>query len=226
MSGPLQLSVFDIDGTLVDSQREIVAAMRAAFESCALRAPEPARILSIVGLSLPQAIAQLAPDLSEAAQTRLVHGYKQHFAQDRARSAPPPLYPGVRALLNVLAQQPEMLLGVATGKSRRGLAALLSAHDLAPRFTTTQVADDHPSKPHPAMLTTALSETGVPATMGVMIGDTSFDIEMARAAGLRGIGVAWGYHGTQRLTEAGADVVVPDIDALADELLSRKRVTS
>ena len=226
MTGPLQLSVFDIDGTLVDSQREIVAAMRAAFESHALRAPDPAQILSIVGLSLPQAIAQLAPDLSEAVQTRLVHGYKHHFTQDRARSAPPPLYPGAHALLDALAEQPEMLLGIATGKSRRGLMALLTAHDLGPRFVTTQVADDHPSKPHPAMLAAALSETGVPAAMGVMIGDTSFDIEMARAAGLRSIGVAWGYHGAQRLTAAGADVVVPDMDALCGELLSRKRVTS
>ena len=226
MTGPLQLSVFDIDGTLVDSQREIVAAMRAAFESHALRAPDPAQILSIVGLSLPQAIAQLAPDLSEAVQTRLVHGYKHHFAQDRARSAPPPLYPGAQALLDALAVQPEMLRGIATGKSRRGLMALLTAHGLGPRFVTTQVADDHPSKPHPAMLAAALSETGVPAAMGVMIGDTSFDIEMARAAGLRSIGVAWGYHGAQRLTAAGADVVVPDMDALCGELLSRKRVTS
>ena len=226
MTGALQLTVFDIDGTLVDSQREIVAAMRAAFESCALRAPEPAQILSIVGLSLPQAIARLAPDQSEAAHAKLVHGYKEHFAQDRARNAPPPLYPGALALLDALAERPEMLLGIATGKSRRGLAALLSAHELGPRFVTTQVADDHPSKPHPAMLSAALSETGVPAEMGVMIGDTSFDIEMARAAGLRSIGVAWGYHGPQRLTQAGADVVVPDMDALADELLVRKRVTS
>ncbi|MDQ2091913.1 HAD-IA family hydrolase [Marimonas arenosa] len=207
----LRLAVFDVDGTLADSQGEIVAAMRAAFASENQVPPPRAKILSIVGLSLDRAMAQLARDLDPVRQDRLVAAYKQAYFEQRVRNGASPLYAGALAALERLAQDPFLLLGVATGKSKRGLDALLEAHGLERFFVTRQVADFHPSKPHPAMLQAAFAEAAVGPGQAVMIGDTSFDIEMARAAGCAAIGVAWGYHPIARLD---ADRVVTDFPAL------------
>ena len=213
----LRLLVFDVDGTLVDSQALILGAMAAAFDAIAHPCPPRAQVLGIVGLSLPVAMARLAPDLGADDHARLVDSYRAAFGQMRLDQVAP-LYPGARAALDLLAQDDSLLLGVATGKSRRGLSALLAAHGLADRFTTLQVADDHPSKPHPAMLLAALAETGVEATSAVMLGDTSYDMEMARAAGVTGIGVSWGYHPVAQLHAAGAAQVIDAFDALAPAL--------
>ena len=204
MSAALRLVLFDVDGTLVDSQGSILSAMTACFEALSLTAPTRAATLSIVGLSLPQAMARLAPDQSPETQARLVQGYKDSYHAQRLEqgAASSPLYPGARAVIETLHSTPEILLGVATGKSQRGLDALLQAHALDRYFITRQVADHHPSKPHPSMIQTALSETGVDAKDAVMIGDTSFDMEMAAAAGVKGIGVSWGYHHHSALSSA------------------------
>ncbi|WP_170373366.1 HAD-IA family hydrolase [Ruegeria arenilitoris] len=206
MTAPLRLVLFDVDGTLVDSQASIVSAMTASFQALSLPVPDRAAILSIVGLSLPIAIARLAPDQSQATQRRLVEGYKEAYHAHRLEmgAASSPLYPGAREVIGSLQAVPEILLGVATGKSQRGLDALLEAHGLDSVFVTRQVADYHPSKPHPSMIETALFETGVSAGDAVMIGDTSFDMEMARAAGVAGIGVGWGYHERSQLGAATA----------------------
>lgn len=206
MTAPLRLVLFDVDGTLVDSQASIVSAMTASFQALSLPVPDRAAILSIVGLSLPIAIARLAPDQSQATQRRLVEGYKEAYHAHRLEmgAASSPLYPGAREVIGSLQAVPEILLGVATGKSQRGLDALLEAHGLDSVFVTRQVADHHPSKPHPSMIETALFETGVSAGDAVMIGDTSFDMEMARAAGVAGIGVGWGYHDRSQLAAASA----------------------
>ena len=204
MSAPLRLVLFDVDGTLVDSQASIVAAMTASFDALMLPVPDRQAILSIVGLSLPNAMAQLAPRLSEADQHRLVEGYKQAYHAQRLDqgAANSPLYPGARDVIEALHAVPEVLLGVATGKSKRGLDALIEAHGLDHYFVTRQVADHHPSKPHPSMIDTARAETGVAAASTVMIGDTRFDMDMARAAGVAGIGVTWGYHDRSALSAA------------------------
>ncbi|KPP85141.1 MAG: phosphoglycolate phosphatase [Rhodobacteraceae bacterium HLUCCO07] len=201
----LRLVVFDVDGTLADSQAEIVAAMGAAFAGESHDAPDRAAILSIVGLSLDQAMARLAPHLPPARQARLVAGYRQAYFEQRRVNGASPLYPGVRALLDELAHDPFLLMGVATGKSKRGLDALVEAHGLERFFVTRQVADFHPSKPHPAMLVAALGEAGVRPRDAVMVGDTSFDMEMARSAGVGALGVGWGYHAPETLV---ADRVV------------------
>ncbi|MHA6347537.1 HAD-IA family hydrolase [Roseivivax sp. CAU 1761] len=198
----LRLVIFDVDGTLVDSQADIVASVGAAFGQMGRAAPARDAILGIVGLSLPEAMAVLAPDLSPAEVAEAVAGYKASYQTLRARGdvrVTSPLYPGVRQVIETLHAHPETLLGVATGKSRRGLEAVLGAHGIRPRFVTAQCADDHPSKPHPAMIEAALAETGVPAHRAVMVGDTSFDMDMARSAGVTPIGVAWGYHSPERL---------------------------
>lgn len=210
----LRLVLFDVDGTLVDSQGSIVTAMTASFQAQGLPVPERAAILSIVGLSLDHAMLRLAPELAAATRARLVQGYKDAYHAHRLKlgAAHSPLYPGALEVLQQLQGEPEVLLGVATGKSRRGLDALLEAHGLASYFVTRQVADDHPSKPHPSMIDTARAETGVAAADTVMIGDTSYDMDMARAAGVAGLGVGWGYHDAEALRSARA--VVDSFDAL------------
>ncbi|MCT4556555.1 MAG: HAD-IA family hydrolase [Pelagimonas sp.] len=211
----LKLVVFDVDGTLVDSQGDILTSMARAFEQVGVPVPTRESVLGIVGLSLPQAMAKLVPDLPPDTQAALVEAYKHAYAALRAEGVPPVLYPGIADLLARLAQQDELLLGVATGKSRRGLTALLNALDL-PHFVTTQVADDHPSKPHPSMLMTALAETGVEAADAVMIGDTTYDMDMARAAGMASIGVSWGYHPKTALS--GASVIVDTATQLEEAI--------
>ncbi len=204
MSAPLRLVLFDVDGTLVDSQGSIVAAMTASFNALSLPVPDRQAILSIVGLSLPIAISELANEHATEVQQRLVDSYKQAYHAHRVAqgAASSPLYPGAREVIEALHAIPEVLLGVATGKSQRGLDALIEAHGLERYFVTRQVADHHPSKPHPSMIETACAETGVGAGNTVMIGDTRFDMDMARAAGVPGIGVTWGYHDRSALESA------------------------
>lgn len=213
----LRLVIFDVDGTLIDSQAHIKGAMAAAFAAQSMPAPDD--VLGIVGLSLPAAMARLAPDADPDTHARLVETYKQAFHDLRTADAPSPLYPGARAALDALAAQDEVLLGLATGKSLRGLDHVLAAHDLGRYFVTTQVADHHPSKPHPSMVLTCLAETGVEAGDAVVIGDTSFDMDMAQAAGVTGLGVGWGYHRPAQLAAARRvltrfDEVLPALDEI------------
>jgi phosphoglycolate phosphatase len=205
MSAPLRLVIFDVDGTLVDSQGDIVAALEQAFS--AVKQPVPTRsvLLSIVGLSLDVAMARLAPQLTTVEHGQMVGAYKDAYMSLRQKTGAAqssPLYPGARAVLDALHAQDDVLLGIATGKSARGLEKLMDAHGLHPFFITRQVADLHPSKPHPSMILQAMSEAGVDPENTVMIGDTSFDMEMAAAAGVRGIGVSWGYHPVAALAQA------------------------
>lgn len=194
----MRLVVFDVDGTLVDSQAHILAAMEAAFATLDLPVPNRAACLAIVGLSLPEAMAQLAPGLGATDRSGLVAAYKDSFAGLRADTLSP-LYPGAATVLYELAMRDDIVLGLATGKSRRGLDHVIAAHGWGEWFQTVQVADDHPSKPHPSMLQACLRETGIAPEQAVMVGDTEFDMEMACAAGIHGLGVAWGYHPAARL---------------------------
>jgi phosphoglycolate phosphatase len=218
----LRLIIFDCDGTLVDSQHMICAAMRQAYEAHGLSVPERERLLSIVGLSLPDAFRRLAQGEKIADDhpiDALVAAYKTAFAA--LRESPEhlePLYPGARDALDALGRQPGVALGIATGKSQRGVRAVLGRHDLSGRFVTIQTADDAPSKPHPGMVLAAMREAGAEPRDTVVVGDTVFDIEMARAAGARAIGVAWGYHAPQALRAAGADAMIDDFSELVGAL--------
>lgn len=218
-----RLVVFDVDGTLVDSQHVIVAAMAEAFDAVGHPLPERARLLSVVGLSLNEAMAALAPHLPERETLRLADHYRESFVARREQGGEAvhaPLYPGALDALHRLGAAPETLLGVATGKARRGLDHLFACFPIGHLFATTQTADGHPSKPHPAMLHAALAETGAEAGRAVMVGDTEFDILMGRAAGMATVGVAWGYHPRARLEAAGADVIIDDFADL-DAALAR-----
>ncbi len=218
MTSPLRLVIFDVDGTLVDSQVSIVSAMTAAFDGLEMPVPARGNILSIVGLSLDEGMVELAGDHAKPVRDQLVTGYKAAFQANRhalgAGSAP--LYPGTLDTLARLHAIPDVLLGIATGKSRRGLDALLEAHGLSQIFVTQQVADHHPSKPHPSMVLTAMAETGVEPRNTVLVGDTRFDMDMARAAGVTPIGVDWGYHPADTLHNAHR--VLSNFDQLHPEL--------
>lgn len=203
----IRLAVFDCDGTLVDGQAAVCSAMAAAFAHCGLAAPPSHTVRRIVGLSLPVAMRHLAPDAPADTHDRLVAAYKQAFSLARAEGrVAEPLYDGIHDLLGTL-RAGGWQLGVATGKSDRGLANCLTQHAILDLFVTLQTADRHPSKPHPAMLEAAMTEAGAHASQTAMIGDTAYDIEMARAAGCRALGVAWGYHAPEELLAAGAEAV-------------------
>lgn len=205
MGSGLRLVIFDMDGTLVDSQADILSAMAEAFDGVGLAVPPQDEVLGIVGLSLDMAMSRLAPDVGERKLQDMVQGYKDAYVALRAQSGAAqssPMYPGARNVLDRLRQAPDTLLGVATGKSRRGLDKLIEAHGLDRVFVTQQVADHHPSKPHPSMVRQAMAETGVAPEDTVMIGDTSFDMQMARSAGVHAIGVSWGYHPVSALADA------------------------
>jgi phosphoglycolate phosphatase len=203
----VKLAVFDCDGTLSDGQAAICAAMAEAFAEGGLAAPDPHEVRRIVGLSLPSAIARLAPEHPPETHTRVVGAYKQAFFNARQRGlVHEPLFDGIAALLSRL-HGAGWTLGVATGKSDRGLTGCLAMHGVIDLFVTLQTADRHPSKPHPSMLETAMAEAGAAPVDTVMIGDTVYDIEMAITAGTRAIGVAWGYHTPAELLAAGAEAV-------------------
>jgi phosphoglycolate phosphatase len=171
----LRLVIFDVDGTLIDSQNFILAAMRRAFAHAERPVPPDEATLGIVGLSLPQAMEVLVPGVTGAGRDRLVQLYKDSF---------------------------------------RALRDMLDSHGLRQLFIGTQTADDAPSKPHPGMVLNCIAATGVERHHAVVVGDTEYDMAMARAAGARAVGVDWGYHSTERMLRGGAEHIIEDFSAL------------
>lgn len=212
----IRLAIFDCDGTLSDGQAAVCTAMQAGFTEAGLDAPDLHQVRRMVGLSLPQAIARLAPSADADQHRTAVDAYKQAFRQARRDGTlQEAIFDGIPELLADLHAK-GWTLGVATGKSDRGLKSTLAAHGLSDLFSTLQTADRHPSKPHPSMLEEAMEEALARPENTVMIGDTTFDIEMARAANVRAIGVAWGYHEPQELLDAGAEAVAQSPSELAE----------
>jgi phosphoglycolate phosphatase len=210
----IRLAIFDCDGTLVDSQANICMAMEHAFDEAGLAAPPRSAIRRIVGLSLFEIMRELLPDGDEALHAAMAEQYRASYLILRENGLEQePLYDGMAALLSEL-DETGWLLGIATGKSDRGLERCLDHHGIKGLFVTLQTADRHPSKPHPAMIHQALADSGAEAGQAVMIGDTVYDIHMGRAAGCRTIGVGWGYHPLDELRDAGADAVVETMDDL------------
>lgn len=213
------LILFDCDGTLVDSQHDIVASMNHAFKCAGLPAPTRVETLSIVGLSPPEAIVKLTPGQPDATRELILAEFRSGDPVRREAGAErDPLYSGAAELIAHLSTRDDLVLGVATGKSIRGVARLFDRYDWHGHFATIQTADTNPSKPHPGMIETALAETGIDAANCIMIGDTSFDMTMARAANVHALGVAWGYHPVARVQAAGAHGIVEDFAALRNAL--------
>jgi len=219
MRKTLKLVIFDCDGTLVDSQHMIVAAMGEAYRAHDLPMPERARLLSIVGLSLHDAFSVLGDGDPGFPVSSLVESYRTAFFGLReAGRHLEPLFPGAREAVEGLSGRPDVVLGIATGKSQRGVRAVLGHHGLLDRFGTIQTADDAPSKPDPGMVLEAMRATGAAPRDTVVIGDTSYDMAMANAAAVAGIGVAWGYHAPEMLRNAGAATVIEHFAALTPTL--------
>lgn len=219
--GPTQLAVFDCDGTLVDSQHIIVASMQAAFRAHGFAEPEPHAIRRQVGLHVADAVMNLLPDAPGKTIAAVGEAFVDAGRAVRdAQAHDELLFPGVVDVLEQLAGR-NVLLAIATGKSRRGLERTLKEHGLGGHFIILKTADDGPGKPHPAILTDAIAEAGSSPQTAVMIGDTVFDIGMARSAGTHAVGVSWGYHEPDELTAAGAHALVDhfrDLPATLDTL--------
>lgn len=218
----MRLVIFDVDGTLVDSQNMIFAAFSHAYQGLGLPVPDRDRAISFVGMSLDQIFPALSPDLGPDQHVALAQGYRDayfHIRQQKGSSATSPFFPGAREVLDHLKGQDWTLMAVATGKSKRGLDKLIEGHGLQGYFQSEQTADFHPSKPHPSMVHACLADTGVVADRAVIIGDTTFDMDMGRAAGVRTIGVSWGYHPARSLQ---ADAIIEDfadLPATLDDLI-------
>lgn len=215
----VKLVLFDCDGTLVDSAGFIHACMERTFVEDDLTAPRLEQTKSIIGLSLPIAIDRLLGGDTKSRVDRLTASYRENFVQLRSENAfHEPLYDGIADLIHMLNEDDHILTGVVTGKSRRGLKMVLEKHGLCERFHCLRTADDCPSKPHPAMVIECCDEIGVDPSAAVVIGDTSFDMEMAKLAGADGIGVSWGYHAPNVLVKAGASLVLQKPADLLDYL--------
>jgi phosphoglycolate phosphatase len=213
----VKLAVFDVDGTLVDSRASIASAMDAAFVAVGLEAPGYEVTRSIVGMSLTPAIAQLAGDVSADVVAQLQAEYVSAFVRRRASGVRDPLYEGAEALLREM-KRDGWLMTVATGKSRAGVNAIVETHALDGIFDAIHCADDGPGKPDPHMLVSSMSAVGADPVHTIMIGDTSHDMAMARAAGVYAQGVTWGFHTTQEMLAGGAHAVAGSFLELREAL--------
>jgi phosphoglycolate phosphatase len=187
--------------------------MAAAFVANGMPAPTYDQTRAIVGMSLLPAIRILAPNADDELAASLKEAYRASFVQKRASGYRDPMYDGCDPLLRRL-KADGWLLAVATGKSRAGVTSIFDAHDLHDLFDCVHCADDGPGKPDPHMLLENLRVLGVRAGDAIMIGDTSHDMVMARAAGVYAQGVTWGFHTTQEMLDGGAHHIAGDFAAL------------
>jgi phosphoglycolate phosphatase len=215
----MKLAIFDVDGTLMDSQAMIIASLTDAFIAEQLPLPSRPEMLGIVGLSLVSAMAALRPDDAAARHERLAHAYREAFWSHRAnRSFPELPFDGALELLRRLQARGDVLIGIATGKAQRGVRHIIDQFGLEGVFATIQTSDDAPSKPHPDMILQAMREAGVNREDTVMIGDAVFDIEMARAACVKPIAVSWGFQPRPALEIAMPYAIVDDFTELEETL--------
>lgn len=210
----IRLVIFDCDGTLVDSQGAIIAALRAAFSEHGLGPPDARAVRQVVGLDLEEAIGLLLPRDARAKTGDLAESYRKYaYARRESGEHKEPLFGGARQAIEALSQS-GWLLGIATMKSHRGLTELLAEHEISEHFVTLQTTDNSPGKPDPGMILRAMTEAGAAAADTVMVGDTTFDMEMAVNAAIHPVGVAWGYHDVERLRAAGAETIVDEFSGL------------
>jgi phosphoglycolate phosphatase len=209
------LLILDCDGTLVDSAGHIASVFNETVATFGYTALPNERVARVIGLSLEDALTRLLPDSPAAERARIIHAYRARYAVDAAGHDP--LFTGVREFLDTVRRDGRWM-AMATGKSRPGALRVLAEHDLGSYFATIRTGDLCRPKPHPEMLLQILDELGLSADRAVMVGDTTFDMDMARAAGIRAVGVGWGAHDSQELIEAGAELVVPTLPDLGPYL--------
>lgn len=183
------LLVFDWDGTIIDSAATIAECIQLAAGDLGLDVPTKEQASHVIGLGLQDALRYAVPQLRAEQMTEFVARYRYHFLM---REDSMGLFDGMRELIESMSRV--RTLGIATGKSRRGLDRALEATGLRPYFQASRCADETHPKPHPAMLLELLEELGSSAGSALMIGDTSHDLEMARAAGVDALAVTYGAH--------------------------------
>jgi phosphoglycolate phosphatase len=205
--------VFDLDGTLVDSRTSIHRAAVEAAQALGLPEPEYDRVRRIVGLSLPEALHTLEPQLTSGELAEFVAAFQQSFRRMYEAGHEEPLYAGAMEHLRRLHREGGRL-AIATGQNRRGVARNLAREGWAELFLSSHCAEDGPGKPNPAMLWAAMKACGSQPCDTVMIGDTAHDMAMSVAAGAHPLGVAWGFHTVQEQRAAGAAHVATDFSDL------------
>ena len=215
----MRLIVFDCDGTLVDSQQTIITATEAALGSHDFASPDRRDILYAVGLPVDVAMRRHAPEATDDQIINMLDIYRETYQQlvqqdDRGQV----MFEGMHEQIIKLGKMDDTLLGIITMKSRRGLERVVDAYDIRQFFQVLKSADDGPGKPNPDLMLDAMRETGVEASQTLMVGDTSFDILMAKSAGTKAIGVGWGYQTVEELEESGADAIAATPEDLNDLL--------
>jgi phosphoglycolate phosphatase len=218
---PFKLIVFDWDGTLMDSEARIVACIHAAFADLDLPLPSQEAARDIIGLGLDEALTVLLPEAGREGRQALIERYRYHFLV--ANDTPSQLFPGVAETLDWLRGRGHML-AVATGKSRRGLDLVLSSTGLGGHFQATRCADETFSKPHPEMLLQIMDELGVRGAETLMVGDTEYDMQMARNAGAQALAVCYGVHSLERLLAQGPLGCLADLADMPAWLKGRSRL--
>ena len=214
----LRLAVFDLDGTLLDSAASIVAGVMACWEVCGFPMPEPDRVRRIIGLPWDESVRTLLPGAG-AAEFARIRAYYDAVAHGE-RTRPPreqALFPGVPEMLDAVAAS-GYLLAIITSRSSNRLHELLEEQGIGHRFVSLKTTDHGPGKPNPHLMLQTLSEIGVDRGDAVMVGDTTFDILMARNAGTAAVGVSWGVHEPHELREAGAHHVVEALQEILPTL--------
>jgi len=213
----VKLIIFDFEGTLVDSRSLIWESHRIVFSGFRLPPPSPIESLALVGKTLDIILTELAGPTAPIRD--MVKAYDLLLPQLRADPAfAERPFDGIAELLRDLSSRPNAVLAMATGHTSLTVAPALAALQWHGLFRTIQAADMAPSKPHPAMLLQALQTTGIGPQDAVFVGDTTYDMEMARAARVQSIGVGWGYHGAGQLAAAGANRLAATVEELGGYL--------
>ncbi len=210
----LKLVIFDLDGTLIDTVSLFVGSISTVFESMGQPIPDEKLIRSISGLGMQIGLRRIAPDLNEADTEKLIQMYREEYLKRATQSMQEGLFPGAIEALNQLHKREDVVLAVATGKPLINTNRVLEAHKVKGLFTSIHTPDTNIAKPNPDMIVTAMGIVDVTPQRTVMIGDTTHDMEMSVAAGVKALGVDWGYHQPDELNKAGADVIVSDFDQM------------
>ncbi|MCM2130969.1 HAD-IA family hydrolase [Larsenimonas rhizosphaerae] len=211
-----QLIIFDWDGTLMDSQARIVSCMQRAALAAGAGSLSSEAVRHIIGLGLPEAILVLCPSLSAPQREVMRQYYADYFVAAETHDAPMQFFPGVRQGLDRLHRQPGLTLAVATGKSRRGLDRQFESHACGHWFAASRTADLTESKPSPLMLEELLEQLNVPVDRALMVGDTSYDLEMAQRLGMDRVAMTYGVHAPEVLRRHAPVYETADFAALVN----------